>query len=325
MMTELSAGDFKLLEPIVGRVDALTEVSGGLFNRVMRGESERGIFYLKQLTDSARSGSFPPLPTTRAQRYAVAVAWHEHAIACSAGHSITVPALLAASADDSLIVMAEVRGHPLYENLVTHPAKASSIESHLVKIVTWLGRFHEQSMPQRDKMHAASHAFKRYKVRLQYEDLFPLLSSPLMDGAHAFVAAYMQASSDVVHGDLNSRNILVEGDTVAIIDFEQGHLGDGIYDLAYILSEYVIFSHAHSHSFAEMETFINAMWQEYVKVRPQGEAQAEERRFQAHLGFQTLYRLVGPSRAVWSGHLDDSVKHDLNGWAMDRLSKCLPA
>ncbi|SCB20883.1 phosphotransferase [Cupriavidus alkaliphilus] len=322
MMTELSAGDLKPLEPIVGRVDALTEVSGGLFNRVMRGEGELGVFYVKQLTDSARSGSFPPLPTSRTQRYAVAVSWHEHALACSADHNVVVPVLLGTSADDSLIVMSEVSGRPLYEDLVTSPMPPSFVESHLRKIVAWLGRFHERPMPERERMHAASDAFKRYKVGLQYLDLFPLLPSSLLDGAGAFVASYLQATDDVVHGDLNSRNVLVESDKIAVIDFEQGHLGEGIYDLAYILSEYVIFSHAHSHT--SMETFIGAMWREYVKVRPSVKLDVEECRFQVHLGFQTLYRLVGPSRTVWSGHLDDFVKRDLTAWSMDRLSKWLP-
>lgn len=322
MMTVLSAGDLKLLEPIVGRVDALTEVSGGLFNRVMCGEGEVGAFYVKQLTDSARSGNFPPLPTTRTQRYTVAVSWHEHAIACSVDNIVVVPALLGASVDDSLIVMSEVAGRPLYEEFVTHPVPPSSVESHLRKIVAWLGRFHEQPMPERERMHAASNAFKRYKIGLQYLDLFPLLPSSLLDSAGAFVACYLQATDDVVHGDLNSRNVLVGSENIAVIDFEQGHLGDGIYDLAYILSEYVIFSHAHSH--AAMETFIDAMWREYVQVRPGAELDAEERRFQVHLGFQTLYRLVGPSRTVWSGHLEESVKHNLTAWAMDRLSQCLP-
>lgn len=177
-------------------------------------------------------------------------------------------------------------------------------------------------MSERESMHAASDAFKRYKIGLQYLDLFALLPSSLLDGAGAFVAAYIQATDDVVHGDINSRNVLVESDNIAVIDFEQGHLGDGIYDLAYILSEYVIFSHARSH--AAMESFIDATWRQYVKVRSGAALDGAEYRFQTHLGFQTLYRLVGPSRTVWSGHLDESVKRDLTAWSMDRLSKWLP-
>lgn len=320
-MTALLVEGIMPLEPIVGRVETLTEVTGGLFNRVLRGQAEKGGFYVKQLTDSARSGSFPPLPTTRMQRYAVALAWHEHALACATADDISVPALLAQSASASCIVMAEVDGQPLYDLLVSATGAVGQIEGHLTQIVDWLGLFHQRPMAGRNSLQTASDAFKRYKVGLQYFDLLPLLAPPLRDHAARFTEDYLRTTHDVVHGDLNSRNILVAPPRVAVIDFEQGHLGDGVYDLAYILAEYVICCHVREH--AAMETFIDAAWQRYVHRRPGMPADEERRRFDTHLGFQTLYRLVGPSRGVWSGHLDDRLKREVTKWSMKRLARWL--
>lgn len=135
-----------------------------------------------------------------------------------------------------------------------------------------------------------------------------------------FVADYLLRSEDPVHGDLNSRNILSTEGVVSVIDFEQGHFGEGVYDLAYLLSEYVIRDLRFG---VDPEANIMATWKSYCHSCGRNSDAETWRRMRIHLGFQTLYRLVGPSRKVWTGHLDDVKKDAVRRWSTTELSAWL--
>jgi aminoglycoside phosphotransferase (APT) family kinase protein len=107
---------------------------------------------------------------------------------------------------------------------------------------------------------------------------------------------------------------------VSVIDFEQGHFGEGSYDLAYLLSEYAIRA---LRQHRDPLPIIARAWDHYGSTRSPADPAAWQRRLHLHLAFQCLYRLVGPTRAVWTGHLDDAAGRRVREWSLGLLERQL--
>ena len=319
----------RLLWPSPQQIEPVT---GGLFNRVLKVTSPAGTHYLKRFTEAALSGDFPPLPTRAAQRCLVACSWHDmasRAAAMQAGTPpLNVPALVAIQSEYDVIAMDAAAGTPLYERLQapgTHSTAAAGQEPHielpLRSIARWLGRLHALPLQPRDSLLAASRPFKAFKIELQYARLVDELPPHLHRAALAFIHDYLVLEAEPVHGDLNSRNVLVDAENgVSVIDFEQGHCGEGCYDLAYLLSEYVIRALHHDR---DPLPLVARAWDHYASARLLADPPAWRRRLHLHLAFQCLYRLVGPTRAVWTGHLDDTAGRRVRAWSLGMLERQL--
>ncbi|MCW5222610.1 hypothetical protein D5041_03030 [Verminephrobacter aporrectodeae subsp. tuberculatae] len=296
----------------------LENATGGLFNRVVRVESSLGTKYLKRLTDTASSDGFPPLPTSAAQRCLVASRWHDLALRASARESaVGVPALLAVLADDDLIAMDQAQGDPLYDMLRVGSRGA---EGPLPRVMAWLAVLHALPLEPRGLLLEASAPFKAFKVDLQYTRLLAEMPASLHASAQGFIGEYLRADAQAVHGDLNSRNVLVAANGVSVIDFEQGHFGEGLYDVAYLLSEYVI---RDLRAGTDPEASIHSAWNAYCGACAAPADSSAQRRFRVHTAFQTLYRLAGPSRTVWTGHLDDAAGQAVRRWSLGVLAQWL--
>src|SRR6218665_135249 len=292
--------------------------TGGLFNRVVQVQSSVGTTYLKRFTDAASSGDFPPLPTSASQRCLVASSWHALALRASAREPrAAVPPLVAVQTALDIVAMEQAQGEPLYDALV---GDGFGVGTALQAVTAWLGPLHSLPLEPRPLLLTASGPFKAFKIELQYARVLPEMPQALRAAGERFAADYLQRSEEPVHGDLNSRNILSAEGGVSVIDFEQGHFGEGVYDLAYLLSEYVI---CDLRLGVDPEATITAAWEASCKARDR-DADAETwRRLRLHLGFQTLYRLVVPSSKVWTGHLDDVTKDEVRRWSTAELSAWL--
>ena len=304
---------------------SIEPVAGGLFNRVLKITSPAGTHYLKRFTEVALSGDFPPLPTRAAQRCLVACSWHDLASrACApqaAARPLNVPALLAIQSEYDIVAMDAAAGAPLYERLQATSSDAAALEVPLRSIARWLGRLHSLPLQPREHLLTASRPFKAFKIELQYVRLVDQLPPTLHRDALAFIHDYLALEAEPVHGDLNSRNLLVDGNNVvSVIDFEQGHFGEGSYDLAYLLSEYAI--RALHHDRDPLPTVARA-WDHYGSARLPADPAAWQRRLHLHLAFQCLYRLVGPTRAVWTGHLDEAAGRRVREWSLGMLERLL--
>lgn len=292
--------------------------SGGLFNRVVEVQSAAGTTYLKRFTDTASSGDFPPLPTSASQRCLVASSWHELALRASAREPrVAVPRLIAVQTELDIVAMERAQGEPLYDALVEDGFGA---DLALPAVTAWLGTLHALCLEPRPSLLDASSPFKAFKIELQYTRLLSELPPGLRAAGERFATDYLQRTGEPVHGDLNSRNILTAGGIVCVIDFEQGHFGEGLYDLAYLLSEYVI---RDLRLGVDPAATLATAWEGYCEAGDRALDAEAWRRLRLHLGFQTLYRLVGPSRRVWTGHLDDLMKDEIRRWSTAELSAWL--
>lgn len=301
---------------------AIEEVSGGLFNDVARFRCGGVLYYFKKFNDTAKEAAFPPLPTTAFDRWRVALACHHHALN-GAGEKLAVPELVFEDTTKTYLIMGAVSGQDLFYILkdVTQFDLALEIGD---QACAWLRTFHTVAMEGLAMVEKASQPHKLYKINLQYEALLPLLSEQDVPKAKSFIGTIQQDSSCVLHGDINSRNILYDPKAgVSIIDFEQGQVGDPYYDLAYLCSEYVI---AAIVAHYDLDAVIARQWAAYhdqaLQDVPQGQGAV---RFQIHLGFQCLYRLVGPSRHVWTGHLTLDQCDALRKWATQHIEHWLKA
>lgn len=291
------------------------EVSGGLFNRVLRVDAPGRAFYVKQFTERAKLAAFPPLSTSPWQRWLVAARCQANAVRCAAGGEVRVPVLVRVDEARCHVVMEASAGTLLHDAIVAEGASAA-VQRAVGRVLGWLARVHRDPPPELATLVAHSAAFKRYKIELQYERLLPELGAARAAGAR-FVEHYLAAERDLLHGDLNSRNVLVDGDgAVTVIDFEQGQVGDGAYDVAYLVSELVI---ACLRDGRDPAPVVDELWAAYAPDA----SPDRERQLRIHLGFQVLYRLIGPSRQIWTGHLIDDAKVTVRAWSLQELQRWL--
>lgn len=307
------------------RIQSISEMDGGLFNRVYRMTAANTEYYLKCFGENAKFAGFPNLPTSAAARLYIAATCHRHAYRLSTARrelGVRVPVLAMADAEWMFVLMEAAEGQLFYDQL-HQPEWDGNRHIALQHIVRWLGYFHKEGPEEKEKIKQASSAFKSYKIDLQYTRLLPHLPTAAIPRAERFIESYLAGNTHLLHGDLNSRNLLINSKgKIAVIDFEQGQLGDGLYDLAYLLSEAAI---ALLNSGQNPHEYLADAFNLYIGINPLcGEAAfGPILSFRIHLAFQILYRLAGPSRKIWTGHLSARMADDVKEWAIGLLANSL--
>ncbi len=308
---------YSLLSAYLNTNITITEMSGGLFNRVYQVTDQNKIFYVKQFNESAKDPAFPPLPTTAFERFTVAH-WVQHHFASQSNPStVAVPHIIDIFRAIPCLLMESVDGRPLYDLIVDNRQFDKALQ-RVCQLMPWLHNMHQTHCPKKTIIAKASGAFKAYKAKLQYENLFPLIAPESKTPARQFLQAHLDQTTTVIHGDLNSKNILIDDDgSIAVIDFEQAQVADGVHDVAYLTSEIITAAIAYHQG---IETSIHTIWQSY-----QGSLKDDIRwiDFRKHLAFQVLYRLKGPSRQTWTGHLTAKQAHNVEQWALAQIQQWL--
>ena len=287
--------------------DIANAVDGGLFNNVHRVTRLDEHFYIKSFTNEAKTQGFPPLPTSASQRYNVAVQLHKHAQKVVTDH-VYVPKLLASDSDNNAIAMEGAKGKNLYDYVVNDETFSFAVEqaSH---VLSWLGSLHKLKNTNTISMNFNSKDFKKYKATLQYKNMFEFLPRKNLENASLFLDEHISLRDTLLHGDLNTRNIIIcEDGRIAVIDFEQGQLGCGSHDAAYLISELVIASFVVNE---DTDALIDELWLSYEAIPTNPD---KHMLFRRHLCFQVIYRLKGPSRNIWTEHLTDGTKAKIEKW-----------
>lgn len=145
-----------------------------------------------------------------------------------------------------------------------------------------------------------------YKIRIQYNyDLVEGLTSKkkeIYDELHHELLN-LNSSFCFVHGDLNAKNIIVmESGEFGIIDFEHSGIGKRVYDLAYLVAEFVIAAIAYPkqrvYRYCIVEFLLGYIEESIPSV-------FELTSLWNHVAVQILYRLTGPSALVWTSYFSE--------------------
>lgn len=305
-------------------ISNISEVNGGLFNRVYSFFIEDKQYYLKSFEEKAKFDGYPPMPTSAKQRYYIAE--YSQKLFCDINNNfnyVEIPKIVFSDNSKLWIIMDKVSGVDFYEKITSDLNMAQCVDIIKV-IIKMLANIHHLKLEEDlNFLNSNSYDFKEYKVNLQYVKLLPYLHEKHKKSANIFIANYLADKSCLMHGDINSKNILVnEGNMVSIIDFEQGQLGDGIYDVAYIVSEFVL-NYLKFEEEEKIEKHIQNFLNIYCSFINEYDFESINTNYRIHLAFQVLYRLVGPSKQVWSGHLNEETKILLNDWSLNQLVKWL--
>jgi tRNA A-37 threonylcarbamoyl transferase component Bud32 len=213
-------------------VRSVVPLSGGVSGTVFRLETDAGCMVVKQ-----------PL-----ERLAVRAPWRasrtrvlsEASALDIAGQILgeRVPRVLYLDRDEFVIVLACIEGCTWKEDLMGGSADVGVAG----EVATCLAQLHRETMGLvHDVLMDRSHF-----MSLRIEPFFRVVSR-----SHPEFAPLMQAVDDLllvpgicmVHGDYSPKNILItprDGTGIALLDFEVAHIGNPVFDLAYVLAHLIL-------------------------------------------------------------------------------------
>ncbi|MGW6129063.1 phosphotransferase family protein [Cellulomonas sp. NPDC055163] len=279
----------------------LAPVAGGLWNLVLSVDSTHGSFVYKRYRAASPPG-FARAPASAVELFRTAVAVHR--LAPSAGGlGADVPELLEVSPDRLSVLMRAAPGEPLTVRLQgTGPLPSTA----LLELARWLARYHRLTFGVLPEFAGENslERYKRYKTQMQYGDVAGRLSPAAGGALQSLSSRYASQRTCLVHGDLNSANVLVGGcgARVTVFDFEQAHVGSPAFDIAYLLAEVVVAAHERGATAALAREFLCAYQDEW------GEGAVSEQDVTEHLAGQILYRFWGPSRARWTAYTSPTTR-----------------
>lgn len=283
----------------------ISQQNGGLFNYLLRVETGHRIFFFKQYLDGVSNALFqlPNVPASSRSQ----LAYEVQCIALAASSEIlpgAVPAVLYYDTERNALLMSEANGDtPLIELL-----GAGFISSQLsTSLPTWLALLHQKTygVYTADSLFG-NRTFRDFKLGLQYDDIAARLDTDAARRVIACKTEYMGQARCVTHGDINSRNILLNDRCLSIIDFEQSHLGTPVYDRAYILCEIYISLVAAGQETRFLE-FLESFLDTYLATFDRESKMQIDEELTCHFAVQVIYRFWGPSRRSWTYYVDDGA------------------
>lgn len=283
-------------------------VEAGVWNNLIyEAKTLNGNYYFKEYQEFVEIPRYSPPNISPEQRASVAQIAQDLGSDSFKGKYSLVPAIVAR--DSTAFVMEEV---PSANHLLSYLSKGEYPKSIVETLPVALARFHNHThLKDYSKTALADTQFKDYKLDLQYYKIAELLESTQKDSLITFVENYKQQNLCVVHGDLNSKNILITPNNAAyVIDFEQAHLGSPAYDLAFILSELYIASIQFKDK-AEFRDLCTLFAKRYLNTLEGFDRQQIAQETTLHLAAQVLYRFQGPSHAVWTSYVDSKARGEI--------------
>lgn len=213
-------------------VRSVYPLSGGVSGTVFRLETDAGCMVIKQPRE--RLDVHAPWHASRTRVLAEASALE------IAGHILgeRVPHVLYLDREEFLIVLTCIEGCTWKEDLMSGSADVSVSRT----VAMCLAQLHRETKGLvHDVLMDRSHF-----MSLRIEPFFRVVSR-----SHSEFAHLMQAVDDLllvpgicmVHGDYSPKNILItprDGPGIALLDFEVAHIGNPVFDLAYVLAHLIL-------------------------------------------------------------------------------------
>ena len=297
----------------------LSKQTGGLFNYLLRVKTAHGTYFFKQYLDDVSNETYSNIPKIPASER-VFSAYSVQTIAQKSLQGIKdiqVPEIV--GYDKSVNAFLMTNGFSML--FIDYLSNGNSPPIFLKLISSSLAHLHKYTYNKYDLNSIfANRKFRDFKLKLQYDDITSHLDQEESKIVLETKKNYMEKIACILHGDINSRNILCAENEISLIDFEQSHLGSSSYDLAYILSEIVI-SEISFHGFDKMINSIKLFIEAYFLVFEAIDRCSIEKEIVQHLATQILYRFWGPSRASWTFYCNDDQKNNYIEYARSLLKK----
>lgn len=299
------------IEPNIGEI-SIHLMPGGVWNNILlKASTSQKSYYFKKYREFTKIPNYNPPSIPAKQRALVAQRVQTMASSSFVNKYKVVPSVLV-SDETSFIMEAVPDSTQLFESI----SSGTISESTLSVLPTALAQFHSTKIYDNETLTALSDIrFRDYKLLLQYYETAHALGGIAGQILESFANEYKQKQNCVVHGDLNSRNILIGQDnTVHVIDFEQAHLGSPAFDLAYVLSEL----HIASIQFKESESLRKAcssFVNHYIGSIHGYDHNKLLQEVTMHLAAQIIYRFTGPSHKMWTSYVGRAEKEEILNWA----------
>ncbi|MDA8290095.1 MAG: phosphotransferase [Actinomycetota bacterium] len=264
---------------------ACAPLGGGVSSSVTLVETASGRLVVKQPLEHLRVAADWRASRTRALAEAAALE-----VAASAVPG-TTPALVDVDEHALALTMtaAPSRWRPWKERLLAGSADAG-IASRLGEVIA---RLHAAGAPALAADRAGGLA-RFVELRIDpYHDAVarahPELAGPLLDAAHELTHG---PDPCLVHGDFSPKNVLVGHDGLWVLDFEVAHLGNAIFDVAFMLSHLVLKSVHRPDRAPSYRDAARSFLDAYTSFRPRELAQRD---LALHTGCLVLARVDGKS------------------------------
>ncbi len=292
-----------------------SRVTDGLWNDVWRIRTDDGSdMYFKRFEDHMQSPLFTGTPFIGARdTFARNLKTHLMASEALGASSLTIPRVLAVMPHRHSYLMAAV---PRSFGALLSSLQSGEFPTSLATVLApGLSLFHSFSHSYTEAPEYYDRGFVEYKLNLQFDAAAKMLGDRELQYLSDFVRDFRTHRECVVHGDLNSRNILynpIDG-ALAVIDFEQSYVGAPEFDIAYILSELVICGAVEGVTTDSVSKSGRSFLENYIASAELSRSDAREMEMKLTIltAVQVLYRIEGPTRSVWTGHLDDESRANL--------------
>lgn len=284
----------------------IQEQKGGLFNDVYRITDGNKTWFAKQYLEQSTSSVFSPPKISPKLRSELAFEVQKK------GYELTldinsVPNVFLDKDSNTLFVRGVASPTDMIELISTCDFNISQGEV----IAKSLGRLHQyyfNSEVTESPLYLNTQ-FRDFKLEIQYVNIGKELGEPynkiILDLLENYKSSVQLLT--VLHGDINSRNIILsdsEDSILGIIDFEQSHVGNPIYDISYFLCE-VYISCLYFQKESLLEEFVHTFLEAYLAEATGFDLKAYAEELKLHLAIQLIYRFLGPSRNSWTFYIDE--------------------
>ena len=284
--------------------------------------THEGRFRLTTFLDPATARS-PNQLLAAEQRYNVALTWHALAsnVDCDR-RCITIPGCSKVSSNRDFLVSPYITSASIIDRFCTDdkPITALSIANlkYLTEAVRWLAALHNTNNDRYFEMTDLAEASKTSILETQLRLLTAAYPNHLRGAARAFLDEFLDDDQDLVLGSADSIRFNLKGPVLT--DFDQGHFGQGAYDIACLIRDPVvaILSQNANPELGNPGPLIDKVWLLYNLARTT-ESQCGLEELNTHLSLQAMNALHGPAAQHWS-KLDDKQRSQVAGWAVAMLS-----
>lgn len=297
---------------------------GGLFNHVLKAteETTNRTWYLKQYLDKKTSTIFNPPEIPAARR--ADLAYKTQKLSYELNQGKTRHLKVCDVENDQQTNTLIVEGVPQPTELIYQLQTDTDINALAKDTGKILGQLHTATL---DKTSYQTDLYKNtkfrdFKLELQYEKLadHPTMNEQQSQTIRSTLYEYKNMQRCVLHGDINSRNIITsKTHPGGIIDFEQAHLGHPAYDLAYILSE--IHIAAQHHNSTKLKQAAETCLAAHSTTFSWDKTPDIEQQLNQHLPIQILYRFLGPSHKSWTSYITNQQQKPIIQTALSNLNQ----